>query len=113
MRGTVAWEWRATRSLSDLRAWAAAKLFPVFERYGFRIMRRSDHLIIFERRRAAWWLVFISVVAFWLSPNLKQRISVSFTVISPSESCITVLGDIPAKMLRVLGEVPGSRRAPE
>lgn len=109
MTNSTAWEWTASRPLDELRRWAEAKLFPALHQYGFRVMRESDDLVVFALHRTAWWLALISVVAFWLSPDRKQFVAVSFAAVSPETSRITVVGDVPSRVRSILTAIPGSR----
>lgn len=99
--------WETARPIADVQAWAESTLIPAFRQYGFRIEQRTTDSILLVRRRSAWWLIFFSIIAFWLSPDEKGHISVSFSTASEGTSRMTVLGDLPAKVRRILLELPG------
>jgi hypothetical protein len=100
-------EWVTARPLEAVRAWAESKLLPALKHYGFRPEQRTTDSILLTRRRTAWWLVFFSVLAFWLSPDERGYVSVSFSAGPGSTSRMTVLGYVPAKIRRILLEMPG------
>lgn len=100
-------EWIAARPVAQTRVWAESKLFPVFAQYGFRVARVSDDVVVFSRRRTAWWLALISVLAYWLSPDEKAQITVTFAGHAVEGSRMTVFGDVPAPVRKVLLEIPG------
>lgn len=102
-------EWIRSEPVAETRAWAESKLFPVFRQYGFRAVQETDQVVLFSRRRTAWWLALFSVVAFWLSPDEKGQIMVSFMDAPGGGSRMTVFGDVPAPVRRVLLDMPGCR----
>lgn len=107
MSASVELEWTAAEPVTELRAWAEARLFPALSQFGFRVVRGNDGAVVFARRRTAWWLAFFSVLAFWLSPDEKRTIIVSFERVGADSSRINVFGDVPPQVRKVLLDVPG------
>lgn len=104
--------WDSNRPLSEMQAWAESTLLAALRQYGFRVEQRTTDSILLLRRRSAWWLVFFSFLAFLLSPDEKNHISISFSTTSEGASRMVTLGDLPPKIRRILLELPGCTQVP-
>jgi hypothetical protein len=100
-------EWITARPIDAVRAWAESKLLPALAHYGFRVEQRTADSVLLTRRRTAWWLAFFSVIAFWLSPDERGYVSVSFSADADAASRMMVTGNVPAKIRRILLDMPG------
>lgn len=103
--------WDFAGSTEDARAWADSTLIPAFTQYGFREEQRSADSVLLLRKRTAWWLAIFSVIAFWLSPDARDRVFISFTTTSETSTRIAVSGDLPGRLRRILLDIPGSTAA--
>lgn len=105
--------WTADRPVDQIRAWAQRVLLPALRTYGFRVERESQSAVLLIRRRSAWWLLPFSVLAFWLSPQQKDQVSLSFSAQDALHGRMAVLGEIPAKVRAILLDLPGCSEVPE
>lgn len=105
--------WAADRSPDRVRAWAHDVLLPALRTYGFRVDRQSESTILLIRRRSAWWLIPFSVLAFWLSPQRMEQISLVFSAQDSTRGQMTVLGALPNKVREILLGLPGCREVSE
>lgn len=71
-------EWATSRPVGQTRAWAESRLLPALAGYRFRLYRHTVDGIDLARRRTAWWLVPFSIIAYWLSPDEREFVSISF-----------------------------------
>lgn len=102
-------EWLTDKPLAEVRVWATTKLLPALAHYGYRVEQQSADHILLTRRRSAWWLIPFSVIAFWLSPDERGYVSVDFPASSGPQSRMEVVGNVPAKIRRILLDLPGCR----
>lgn len=102
-------EWLTDRPLADVRNWATTRLLPALAHYGFRVEQQSADHILLTRRRSAWWLVPFSVLAFLLSPDERGYVSLSFAGEPGRQSRMQVVGNVPARIRRILLDLPGCR----
>lgn len=112
MSSKVEYVWNTSRSLTDVREWARSSLVPVLEKWGYRVDADSVDCITLERRRSFWPMVFISPLAFLVSPYQKDHAVVAFASLTPGGTRMTVTGDLPRKIVAVLNRLPQAELGP-
>jgi hypothetical protein len=86
------------------------KLSPGFHKYGYEVLKVSEGMIVFERRRRPAWVPLVAVLAFpvgllALAVRETQRIVLSFEQHAPGRTLLLVRGTAPRGIRKAFAEL--------
>lgn len=97
--------WDTSRYLADVRGWVHSSLAPALREWDFESMAPLTSAV-FVRRRSFWPMALISPLAFLVSPYQRDQSVVSFVAAGPVATRMTVVGELPRRIVDVLERLP-------